>query len=464
MIASTMRRAIIPVYLFTCLLLGGSTRSDWPNLLLQLGAIAILAWAALAPPRIQSGRHGRILAILGALLVAMLLIQLIPLPPGLWSALPGRGPIAHGYDLLGLERPWLPLSLATHDTLTSALWLLPPAAILAGILRLGAYRDLWLSIALVAATFAGILLGALQVTSADVLNSPWYLYPVTTNGQAAGLFANSNHMATLMIATVPFLVAMYGARTSGGRRVQASAGKLAMLGVAMLVVLVGIALNHSLAGIGLGIPAAAASLFVRAPIEQRRTRLGLAAVAVLGLLAVAAIFVGPMENNLTAAGADKEYSSRYTSFGNGMRATADHFPVGSGVGTFAEIYPAYENPTIVDRWYINHVHNDYIEIALETGLPGLLLVVAFLLWWTGRAIAVWRAPTIDYYGRAASIASAAMLAHSMVEFPLRTSALAAVFAMCVALMAGPRRRVEDAALAPISGDEAPDRPRHLSIG
>jgi O-antigen ligase len=387
-------------------------------------------------------------------------VQLIPLPPGLWSALPGREPIAAGYRLLGMDLPWLPLSLAPHDTLSSALWLLPPAAVLVGILRLGAHRDLWLGLALVAATFVGILLGALQVTSADVLNSPWYLYRVTTNGQAAGLFANSNHMATLMVATLPFLVALYGARGRSGRRVQASAGKVAMLAVAVVVVVTGIALNHSIAGVGLGIPVAVASLFVRAPIDARWTKLGLASVGLVGLLAVAAIFLGPVDNNLTAAGADQSSSSRYTSFSNGLRATADHFPLGSGLGTFADVYPAYENQTIVDRWYINHVHNDYIELALETGIAGIILILAFLLWWVGRAIAVWRAPTIDYFGRAASIASAAMLVHSLVEFPLRTSALAAVFAMCVALMAGPRRRAEDAAAI----EAEPGGARHLSIG
>jgi O-antigen ligase len=115
----------------------------------------------------------------------------------------------------------------------------------------------------------------------------------------------------------------------------------------------------------------------------------------------------------------------------------------------------------VDRWFINHVHNDYIEIALETGLAGIILMVTFLLWWTGRTIAIWRSPAIDYYGRAATIATGALLAPSRVDFPLRTSGLAAGFAICLALMAGPRRRVDDEAQNP---DEQPSRARHLSIG
>ncbi len=143
-----LRGAVVPSFLLACLLLGGSTSSAWPNMALQLGAIAILAWAALAAPRAQSGLPGRNLVILCFAMVALVLLQLIPLPPAVWSALPGRGMVVQGYALLGQSLPWLPLSLAPYETMASALWLLPPLAVIAGILRLGAYREPWLLVAL----------------------------------------------------------------------------------------------------------------------------------------------------------------------------------------------------------------------------------------------------------------------------------------------------------------------------
>lgn len=461
--ARSTRLAAVPLFLLACLLLGGSTRGAFSNMLLQLSAVAILAWAALAQPRVQSGRHGRVLAMLVGAMVTIVVVQLVPLPPDVWRALPGRAPIASGFDLLGMPHPWMPLSLAPYDTVTSALWLLPPLAILAGILRLGAYRELWLTIALVIATFAGILLSALQVTS-DVSSSPWYLYPITNKGQPVGFFANTNHMATLLLTTVPFLVAMYGRRPDDDmRQIPSSAGKIVILSGSLVLIALAIALGGSLAGIGLGIPVLAASLFVRAPIDQPRTRRGLAAVGLIGALSVAATFASPFQNNLTSAGAKQELSSRYTSFSKSLRATAEHFPNGSGVGTFVNVYPTYEDAELVDRWFINHVHNDYIEVALETGLPGILLIIVFLIWWAGRAFAVWAAPTPDYFARAASIASGAILAQSMVEFSLRTSGIAALFAVCVALMAGPRRRLGDEALLETTYDANTSRPRHLSV-
>ena len=33
----------------------------------------------------------------------------------------------------------------------------------------------------------------------------------------------------------------------------------------------------------------------------------------------------------------------------------------------------------MDATYVNHAHNDSLELALETGLPGILLLIAFLV-------------------------------------------------------------------------------------
>lgn len=454
------RAAVVPVFVIACLLLGGSTRAAWPNMALQLGAIAILAWSAMSAQRMQAGLPGRNLSRLCYAMLALVLLQLIPLPPAVWSELPGREMVVRGYGLLGQPLPWLPLSLTPYDTITSALWLLPPLAIIAAILRVGAYRELWLATVMGLAAFAGVLLGVLQVNSGDVLNSPWYLYAITNHGMATGFFANSNHMATLMIVTIPFMVALLGARRSGRRFVQQEAGRYAILGGALLILLLGIALNPSTAGIGLGIAVVAASLMIRIPVGNRWARWGIVGVVLLGLAAVTAIFVTPLESRIAAAGNDQSFSTRAVSFANSLRAVGETFPVGSGSGSFASVYPGFEDPDAVDRYFVNHVHNDYIELVLETGLAGLLLILAFLLWWIGRAIAIWRAPIVDHFARAATVASAAILTHSLVDFPLRTSAIAAVFAMSVALMAGPRRR-ERAVQVRSQGEQGA---RHLSIG
>ncbi|HEV2043803.1 MAG TPA: O-antigen ligase domain-containing protein, partial [Sphingomicrobium sp.] len=121
------------------------------------------------------------------------------------------------------------------------------------------------------------------------------------------------------------------------------------------------------------------------------------------------------------------------------------------------IYAHYEDPATVERTYVNHAHNDYMEIVLETGLPGAVLLLLFLIWWSSRAFAIWRSPNAAELGRAACIASAAILLHSLVDYPLRTAAIATTMAMALGLMADPARRRQQVRLAEL-------RPtRHLTL-
>ncbi|MGZ8312015.1 MAG: O-antigen ligase family protein, partial [Allosphingosinicella sp.] len=178
----------------------------------------------------------------------------------------------------------------------------------------------------------------------------------------------------------------------------------------------------------------------------------LGAIAVAG---VALVLSSPMGNNLTTEEARTTTSSRYTTFSQTLAASAEYFPVGSGVGTFQQVYRARENPADATTEYINHAHSDLIELLLETGLPGAILFILFLWWWIRRLFAIWRATEPDPFARAATIASAAVLAHSAVDYPLRTAAISALFALCLALMAEPRPKVR-------RSERSRDSARHLS--
>ena len=173
--ASRLREGVAPAYLFLCLVLGGSAQGIWANMVLQLLGIGILAWAALAPAEEPLLPPARQLLILALLAVALVALQLVPLPASLWPHLPGREPIANGFRILGIPTPAQPVSLTPYGSLNSLLGLIPSLAMFCAIVRLKVYRTGWLATALLAGTTAGILLGALQVASSDYAASPWYL-------------------------------------------------------------------------------------------------------------------------------------------------------------------------------------------------------------------------------------------------------------------------------------------------
>ncbi|MEJ2201831.1 MAG: O-antigen ligase family protein, partial [Desulfuromonadaceae bacterium] len=65
------------------------------------------------------------------------------------------------------------------------------------------------------------------------------------------------------------------------------------------------------------------------------------------------------------------------------------FPLaGSGFGTFIDVYPGVK--TAKTPFTVDHAHNDYLELATDGGLIGLLLVAGFLLTVLGRVVPAWR--------------------------------------------------------------------------
>lgn len=442
---SLVKSSVAPAYLLACLILGGSAQGIWQNTLLQLAGLGIIAWAAATGDEpLPKSAQALMLILIAAFVIVVL--QLIPLPASLWAH--GlRMRIAEGYSLLGRPVPSLPLSLTPYASLSTLLAIIPPLAVFCAILRLGAFRASWLAAALLAGAVAGITLGALQVVAPGAA-SPWYLYHETNRGVAVGFFANANHMADLLVCGLPFIAAL----AAGGRsrNIQRYSALLIILAGAALLLVVGIALNGSLAGYTLAVPAIAASILIVAP-AQRSVRLPVAIIAGLALVAaVAAMASTSIGSSRIGQEASGSVESRQEILKTTGRAIRDTMPFGSGLGSFVKVYPLYESADHVTPEYVVHAHNDYAELALELGLAGVLLIGVFLAWWTAAVRAGWRTGGGGPYARAASITSAVILVHSVVDFPLRTAAISATFAMCLALLINrrPAQRQDPADLRP----------------
>jgi O-antigen ligase len=124
-----------------------------------------------------------------------------------------------------------------------------------------------------------------------------------------------------------------------------------------------------------------------------------------------------------------------------LYALGRFWPVGSGQGTFVPVIMAAERLEVVDPTLPNRAHNDYLEFVLEAGLPGamvlavLSVIVLYLAW---RALrhppAGSRTQTLFALGTLAVLGL-----HSLVDYPLRSMALAAVVATAVGLLIPPRQ-------------------------
>ena len=443
---SAAKSAVAPLYLLLCLLFGGSAQGIWQNAALQLIGLGIILWAVIARSEKPLSQMACRLFILAAVGIAVVALQCMPLPPSIWAH-GAREPLASGYRLLGMPVPWLPISVTPYGSLSNLLCLIPPLAIFAAIVRLHAYRPSWLAAALLTGAVAGIALGALQAMNAGTA-SQWYLYPRTNVGRAVGFFANASHMAILLVISAPFVAAL--AAAGRGREIQYYSALSALLFALGSLLVVGIALSGSLAGWLLSVPVVFASSLI---LLRRRSRSGPWLALLAGVSIVAAIGVlatSSIGGQLISKNAATSVQSRAEITTTTFRAIGDFMPWGSGLGSFAKVYHLYENPDAVTNEYVVHAHNDYAELLLELGIAGAVLIALFLIWWGHAVWKSWRRPDGSPFTYAASIASAALLVHSFVEFPLRTAAMSACFAMCIGLLANGHRlpRKEAADLRP----------------
>ena len=461
------------------LLLGGGTRGGFlsdailellaiPAFLLAIASLADLPWASA-----DLRRRAR-WALLFCLAIALLpLIQLVPLPPRIWTRLPGHEAVTAVFDAIGGARPWLPISVAPNATAVGALSLLPPLAIFLGTVQLGYRERRWISLLAMAIGVVSVFLGLTQLAQGPT--SSLRFFAVTNTDEAVGFFANRNHFAALLYSLLLFAAAwttdviVKAGSWNDLRRIETRVVVPLTASVMVCVVLlVGEVAARSRAGLGLTLIALAGG--VALAVVGRRTssavtprKLALAATA---LVVIVVVQFG-LYRTLAHLVADPLEDARITFAHKTLKAVLAFMPLGSGVGTFVPVYAMFERPgDALPYVYANHAHNDYLEIWLETGVMGIALLGLFVVRVGLIGARLWRRPPagageLDWsLIRAATIVIVLIMAHSFVDYPLRTGTMMAIFAFCCALLVEPLRPPPREPRALESAPRAAQRGRH----
>ncbi|WP_442678701.1 O-antigen ligase family protein [Sphingomonas sp. ASY06-1R] len=429
-------------------LLGGSAAAiPGRGMIIELIAVALLAFTVL------NWRGGRpsLVALIGiAMVLCLPLAQLIPLPPAVWAGLPGRE-VARDVTALIDPTLWRPLSLDPNATTRAwfALWV--PVAMFLATMQMPERARFWLVIVLIGIALLSGILGLLQISVGN-----YNLYPFESDheGLPIGLFANRNHQAALMYASLSFVVAL----TQIQRIARRGPGALAVAtGIAALLIAT-IFATGSRAGMVLMVLALllSALIVLRKRLGWRKIVAGLALLVVAIVLLFNSGVVQSSVDRLLTQSSD----GRYEFWPEVLYAVQAYFPVGSGVGTFQNAYQATEQLAAVGWHYVNHAHNDYLEVALEAGIPGALVLILLIAIWAGWSWRAWvrdRDDDANLLSRAASIAILCLMLHGLVDYPLRTFAHLTLLGMLAGLLCRPRE-----ARAPV--DEAAGKPEGSYIG
>lgn len=112
----------------------------------------------------------------------------------------------------------------------------------------------------------------------------------------------------------------------------------------------------------------------------------------------------------------------------------DYPLLGTGLGTFASIYPAYDDSGRSVRY--SHAHNDYLEYLSELGVVGLILLLGGMVFIVVSSFLIWRVrrhPEVKGLALGGMVAIVVILIHSITDFNLHIPANMILFTVIVAL-------------------------------
>lgn len=444
----SVRYAILVALLCACFVMGGASRNDVFSLiaLYPLTAIALAAFL-LTPGRLRwhDIRVPMAFLIAGAAIAA---VQLIPLPPAVWMALPGHERYAQSASVIGMAQPWRPISLAPDLTLSSLMAFLVPTTVLIGCASVSSSRCRDLVVWIAAFAVASAALGVLQMSGGS--DSPLYTYRTTNPGLPTGLLANRNHQALLLAIAFP-LIALWAARGAmGPRRVVVGwSAIVAAIAIVPVLLATGSRAGVVLAPVGIGVAAWVALRFdgrtFGGSVRRWQVLAGGVGILLIALLAIWLARDASIQRALSSEAGDETRLQYLPLLFDLMK---EFFPVGSGLGTFDPVFRSFETREILQPNYLNHAHNDLIEIIIETGVAGVALLAGFGIWLIGRARQLIASRTRHeslWFARIGLVVIGMTFLASLVDYPLRTPLFAAMFAVASAWISGYNHRNSQAA-------------------
>lgn len=431
---------LLAAFVLFVFFLGGGARNDIASLPFLRGVSAALLVALLASNWGRIAEMRRPLAAIGAIGL-FLLVQLIPLPHALWTSFPGRDiveTIDAAAGLGAIARPW---AIEPHLAWNALFSLVVPAAALACLGFAGDAVDRRLVTLLLVIVAIAASLGILQLVGSS--GSSAYLYRITNRDSAVGLMANRNHHALLLACAMP-LIALWMSHWHG--RARSFAGAQLAAGAALALLFPLIVLTGSRAGLVLGAVGFVAALCLYRMPDYTKSRrdvrslyfdVRIAWVAMVVVLVAASLLAGRATSfDRVAAMADGDID-RLAMFPVLWRMAIDHFPFGTGAGSFVPLFKSYEPEAFLNPSYYNHAHNDFLELLIDHGIFGAAAIIAAALGWLFAARAIWRADADvrrSFRWRAGATGLWVILLcaiASAVDYPVRVPSIQLLVAICI---------------------------------
>ncbi len=420
---------------------------------------ALIGWLCLALRHEASFPFGRGALAVPALLAGIVLLQTVPLPGWAARVLSPSSVALRGGIPWTEAAAWYPASVHPEATLAAAARLGEYAVIFFAAAALAAHRRSHRH--LLAAVFAAGIFQAAYGMVEYLRGSQWILWtvPRSFTDVATGTYVNRNHYAGAL--ELPLFLGLgffLARRTPAGapapargwrarlaHSLERPGGPTVALGMLTAIVAMGLVLSFSRSGIAASAVTAGALLALGESRKGKRARAAVLGVswAAVALFSVLILWTRPAVLSGPPSGPGSA-ESRLLVWRDSLRIVRDYPVLGTGLGTFEDIYPAYQDGRL--QMIFDHAHNDYLQALVEGGFLGAAAAVFLAaLFFAGVARRFRRSDEPgDPLLAGAAAGLVCLLLHEFTDFNLRIPANALMFfTVAGALWGGLRSTTEE---------------------
>ena len=269
--------------------------------------------------------------------------------------------------------------------------------------------------------------------------------------EATGTYINRNHFAGFLEMILPFVIVLalrwtylLSKNTSGkAGTFRKLVSRTELVSVVFwlflaIVILAALILSRSRMGIISALVSLVAILALAGTSTVGpRARAAVAAVFFLGVLGLV-VWIGsdPVMSRFETLGQEYNLSgqSRVSIWHDTLGLIRQHPFLGTGLGSFFVAYTSVQTAFL--NLLVEHAHCDYLEVATELGLPGAILVFGSIFWVLAQSARRY-GKLEERFDKAVSLACigsiGAILVHSLADFNLYIPANALVFTMILAM-------------------------------
>ena len=456
MVNHLIKYILILLIIFTPIAFG--SMELWAFSIMELGILLIIIlWSVhsaiftLRSPGVAGAKDGgnpqsAIPMVLLSIFLLLVLFQLLPLPPGLLKILSPKTYALRSALSLEPSASTFPLSFFPFLTQIEFFKWLTLIGLFIFLLRWNSLEQSGRAIKQL--IIVVMVMGVLESLYGMFEFFSGHHHILNLDGSAlissvTGTFINRNYLAGYLLMVIPLSIGyLFSRETISTNRfmgwrdwLSTLDGKTLLIGFGVIVMILGLLFSASRMGIlSLLLSFSLISFLFRNPEKGKRS--SKTVVLIFGLALLWAAWIGLDAVISRFFSVSEGFEERWKIWVNTFQIFKDFPILGSGLGTFIQIFPMYRSFYV--SGLMTHAENDFLQLASEVGLLGMGLLLVTFLFILFKGVSRIRSMSYEnpkrYMGIGGLVGILALMFHSLVERNIQVPSNAFLYTFIMALV------------------------------